>query len=494
MDMEKNHLDNRRVDRFNLKLVFGLLGALVLQTFFNYGPRYSLIMGGSGLLAAFLGLLVYRLPFPTGFRNFFIGSLGMYEALFMLHITQGEPKIFLAFYISLLMVGLYFQKLLILIFGILFNLILTIFFLLSPHSVLKSGSLQEFISFMVLFDLACVVFYHLVKWGRSAMDSAAKSAEDSSRLLQTLEETLQAIDEGTGSLRSELAQSAEDLTSISGISQSITQAVAEIAQGVGDEAQSVQEINFLAEETGELLSKVGSASTEVSVISAKTAVQTGDNRKRLEESAEQMTFIGDRVDRASSEVRLLEESIGRIHQILDSITRISDQTNLLALNAAIEAARAGEAGRGFSVVADEVRKLAEESRVSVKKVSGIIQEILAGAAKVLEETALSRDSALQGKTLMTGMRTSFQLMEDAFREVQEKTGEQETSLRQLTQKFSVIQSQVENIASISEEHAAAVEEIQATFEEQHDRILHASQALETMKASSDALQKLTAHE
>lgn len=78
---------------------------------------------------------------------------------------------------------------------------------------------------------------------------------------------------------------------------------------------------------------------------------------------------------SSSTVNALVSKLESVNTITDSISKIAEQTNLLSLNAAIEAARAGEAGKGFSVVAEEVRKLAENSKVSVKSITKILDEI-----------------------------------------------------------------------------------------------------------------------
>jgi len=62
-------------------------------------------------------------------------------------------------------------------------------------------------------------------------------------------------------------------------------------------------------------------------------------------------------------------------EVLSIINKIAQQTKLLGFNAAIEAAHSGVHGKGFAVVADEVRKLAEDSTVSVSRISTILSNI-----------------------------------------------------------------------------------------------------------------------
>jgi methyl-accepting chemotaxis protein len=100
---------------------------------------------------------------------------------------------------------------------------------------------------------------------------------------------------------------------------------------------------------------------------------------------------GERLRQTTDVISEIEKRIEKIREFLTIINDIAAQTNLLAMNAAIEAAHAGDSGRGFAVVAGEIRKLAEDSGVSAKNISGVLEEIING---IQNAVAVSRETIL----------------------------------------------------------------------------------------------------
>ncbi|MGN0153171.1 MAG: methyl-accepting chemotaxis protein, partial [Lachnospiraceae bacterium] len=102
--------------------------------------------------------------------------------------------------------------------------------------------------------------------------------------------------------------------------------------------------------------------------------------EQLKEKSDAIAVTNQNVTEVAHE---LQDKISSAEEITQIIYQVSSQTNLLALNASIEAARAGEAGRGFSVVADEIRKLADNTKQSIDKITDLLQ----GVTKLADQTS-----------------------------------------------------------------------------------------------------------
>ena len=94
-----------------------------------------------------------------------------------------------------------------------------------------------------------------------------------------------------------------------------------------------------------------------------------------------------KVSEAQTVMQALGNAANEITTINDVINNIAQQTKLLALNATIEAASAGNAGKGFAVVAQEVKTLAQQTDGATNEIARQIEGIQTNAKNAIEVIA-----------------------------------------------------------------------------------------------------------
>ena len=200
----------------------------------------------------------------------------------------------------------------------------------------------------------------------------------------------------------------------------------------------------------ELASSINEIARSSSRIAEKTNDSVGQAIKGKEAIEHSLTEIFTTEETFASIVegfQDLQQNVNDIENVVTLINQIADQTNLLALNASIEAARAGEHGKGFAVVAQEVRKLAEGTVNALNEVSANVQSLKSysnSVSKSITETT--------------------EIIKAATKEVRESL----PLLNTLVHIIESINIDVTSTAAISQEQAAAIDEI-AT------RMMHISQ-------------------
>ncbi|MDZ5473971.1 globin-coupled sensor protein [Bacillus sp. 31A1R] len=218
--------------------------------------------------------------------------------------------------------------------------------------------------------------------------------------------------------------------------------------------ETVESLSVAMEQTNDSIQELAAQADQISSIykdntelSKNTSLKSIEGKKQLENQNEHMQTINSKVIDISKELERLQSISQDISLIVGIVTNIAEQTNLLALNAAIEAARAGESGKGFSVVASEVRKLAEETKVSVSKVTGLISMNNNQITNVTEKLSEINHIVDEGIKGMVGANEYFDIIIKDMKNSQGKNSLMETEITEVSHALSSISSATHEISA-----------------------------------------------
>ena len=234
----------------------------------------------------------------------------------------------------------------------------------------------------------------------------------------------------------------------------IENVVAEISSlmDVNAKIMYMKDLVFSLDKQNEEIQSSTAATEEIAASINEVARMSSHISEKTTESVDHAIKGKDAIEHALSEIFKTEETftaivesfselqkrVNDIEHVVTLINQIADQTNLLALNASIEAARAGEHGKGFAVVAQEVRKLAEGTVSALSEVSTNVHHLKSYsndvANSITETTDIIKDATVEAKESLPLLNAIVSAIEG-------------------------INLDVTNTAAISQEQAAAIDEV-----------------------------------
>ena len=294
---------------------------------------------------------------------------------------------------------------------------------------------------------------------------------------------------------------------VSGASEELTQSSLEVREGSEQIASTMQElssgsetqahtVSTLSEKMEIFLQRIADANEKTENVSEESITvieKTDEGYKLMEQTLNQMMKIDTIVNDAVKKVSSLEQRSSQVSKLVDVIQDIAEQTNLLALNAAIEAARAGEHGAGFAVVADEVRKLAENVSDSVREITTIIQGIQSDTKEVVVALEDGYNEVNTGTLQMAQTGQNFNAINDAIKQMVEKIEYVTNTLSDVTNESVLINTSIEEIASVAEESAAGIEQTAASSEQSASSMNEISSSANTLAELAESLNKEVSH-
>ena len=185
--------------------------------------------------------------------------------------------------------------------------------------------------------------------------------------------------------------------------------------------------------------------------------------EKLREKSDEYNVSSEKIFVAVENLIATLENVGLF---VSAIQNIAEQTNLLALNAAIEAARAGEEGKGFAIVADEVRKLAEESKKSTEEIINMMGNIKNDSNQAISAMKSMKNVSSEQLSAVNRTETSFNRIADGIESITLKINDTSNTIKKMETLKNESIASINNTENVSEQTAAASEELAASLDTQ----------------------------
>lgn len=290
---------------------------------------------------------------------------------------------------------------------------------------------------------------------------------------------------------SNVRENSESLSAVSeetsAASEEVARAVTEIAHGAVRSAEDAEIVTERSDLLGQQINGITTKAGVMTDIAIKAGEMNATGQVQMQQLNTSFTGWGDNLQSMATAIQTLEEKVGAIGTVMETITAVSAQTNLLALNASIEAARAGEHGKGFAVVAEEVRKLAEQSAQATEKVQATVQELQHESHLVTEQMRDTRENFQTQGTVVHDTELTFTEISALMANMQDSIDSIYDEIKQVDVHKDEVAETIQTMVATSEETAAACEEVNASTDEQLRAIHSVSTAAEKLTELSEEL-------
>ena len=363
--------------------------------------------------------------------------------------------------------------------AMLFTVLIALYFLIS-HTIKPISKLRSLMDAVSQGDLTV----------RSEIQSKDEIGELGTNF-NTMIDNMNAIITVVNGSASNVRGSSESLSAVSeetsASSEEVAHAVNEIAHGASKSAEDAETVTERSDLLGQQINDITVKAGVMTDIATKAGEMNTTGQHQMVELKTSFSDWESDLQSMSEAIGTLEEKVGAIGGVMDTITEISAQTNLLALNASIEAARAGEHGKGFAVVAEEVRKLAEQSARSTGEVQVTIRELQEESRQVSTQMASTRENFVRQGVVVNDTEMTFSEISTLMADMQDSIDSVSVEITNVATLKDDVAETIQTMAATSQETAAACEEVSASTDEQLRAIQSVTDAAETLTELSEEL-------
>lgn len=168
----------------------------------------------------------------------------------------------------------------------------------------------------------------------------------------------------------------------------------------------------------------------------------------------------------------VQDTFGKISDILALVQDIADQIKLLTLNASIEAARAGEHGLGFAVLATQMRELVERT----SDAAGKTEELIRGSHDVMHE----------GRNIVSYVQKNFKEVTEIGEKITQNTQNLWDLSMHQKQTMEQVGVQVEQVVAMAAGYHEVASQILGNGKQLSTQVLNLTSEMEKFRIHSKA--------
>lgn len=210
------------------------------------------------------------------------------------------------------------------------------------------------------------------------------------------------------------------------------------------QAKSFDMVGQAAQDMATVKAEIASAAQDSLAVAAQANQDVENSEQKVHVSLETIESLVGFVRDMESRLGNLNQALGDVKGVSETIQTIAAQTNLLALNATIEAARAGDAGKGFAVVAGEVKNLAGQTAQATEQIDGTLSSLSNQVELLLSESQQGVENAAIAQDGTKDIGDAIQMVGGAI-------GKVNVELENINQTTMAIDMHVDSVVSQLEE-------------------------------------------
>lgn len=488
---QKDAYDVKRVHKVNITVIICLVFMACGLVFFSSGFVEAMPAIVAGVSVIILTFLNYYLPVPLFIKSLLFPTLPVLVITGLFFVEGFALNQHYLLVACIAMIALYFKKELIIAFDIIFSACFILMYLLIPDSLIGgSDSFEVFITSLVAINGSMVLLYFLTRWGNELVEKSASTENKAQELFKKVKSSAQSMENTAVELDKNISGFNKEITGIYDASRGILDSVQQMSAAIQEEASSIYMINDSMNSSLQNINQTIEISKGIVAKSGEMSNKVDEGWNKINKINKKMDTVNMTIKSTADTVNELKVSLEEINILLQSIQDIAGQTNLLALNASIESARAGEQGKGFAVVAEQVRRLSEQSKEIAINITDVTSAIFSKAQEAAIRSLEGQKAASDSLSTINEVAEYFNEIKDSYKETDSELNKGMSQIETAAKNFTMVQEQITNVASISEENSASTQEILSFIEAENNQIATINGAVSGLHKLSSSLKNM----